>query len=243
MINTKYLIGAVIILLTLWGCGNDSDYIIESNPNEFAIFPVAIPVSANGGSYELTINGNESWTAELTNSNSSAKDWCTLSETSGSGRKVITINVKPTTSFVKNRSVIVEVSSNTKILKTKILQETMVLGEDEVLINGLVWSTKNVGTPGTFATSPDDIGQLYQFNRKVGYPAGPQDDPAPANWPSNYTNDDTNLKDGVCLPRKRWQLFGKKEQHGLQHPRPDLRPTVSLSVLMRLLPNVLQKII
>ena len=181
MINTKYLIGAVIILLTLWGCGNDSDYIIESNPNEFAIFPVAIPVSANGGSYELTINGNESWTAELTNSNSSAKDWCTLSETSGSGRKVITINVKPTTSFVKNRSVIVEVSSNTKILKTKILQETMVLGEDEVLINGLVWSTKNVGTPGTFATSPDDIGQLYQFNRKVGYPAGPQDDPAPAN--------------------------------------------------------------
>ena len=26
MINTKYLIGAVIILLTLWGCGNDSDY-------------------------------------------------------------------------------------------------------------------------------------------------------------------------------------------------------------------------
>ena len=86
MINTKYLIEAVIILLTLWGCGNDSDYIIESNPNEFAIFPVAIPVSANGGSYELTINGNESWTAELTNSNSSAKDWCTLSETSGSGR-------------------------------------------------------------------------------------------------------------------------------------------------------------
>ena len=60
MINTKYLIEAVIILLTLWGCGNDSDYIIESNPNEFAIFPVAIPVSANGGSYELTINGNES---------------------------------------------------------------------------------------------------------------------------------------------------------------------------------------
>ena len=42
----------------------------------------------------------------------------------------------------------------------------MVLGEDEVLINGLVWSTKNVGTPGTFATSPDDIGQLYQSTEK-----------------------------------------------------------------------------
>ena len=56
MINTKYLIGAVIILLTLWGCGNDSDYIIESNPNEFAIFPVAIPVSANGAmNLQLTV--------------------------------------------------------------------------------------------------------------------------------------------------------------------------------------------
>ena len=215
MINTKYLIGAVIILLTLWGCGNDSDYIIESNPNEFAIFPVAIPVSANGGSYELTINGNESWTAELTNSNSSAKDWCTLSETSGSGRKVITINVKPTTSFVKNRSVIVEVSSNTKILKTKILQETMVLGEDEVLINGLVWSTKNVGTPGTFATSPDDIGQLYQFNRKVGYPAGPQDDPAPANWPSNYTNDDTNWTTDNDPSPEGWRVPTTEEMAAL----------------------------
>ena len=193
MIHARYLIGTVAILLTtLWGCGNDSDYVIESNPNEFAVFPVAIPVDADGGTYELTVTGNESWTAELTNSNSPAQGWCTLSETSGTGKKVITLTVTPSTSFVKNRSVIIEVSSGSKILKSKVLQETMVLGEDEVLINGMIWSTKNVGTPGSFVASPDDIGQLYQFNRKVGYPAGPQDDPAPANWPAEYTNDGTN---------------------------------------------------
>ena len=51
----------------------------------------------------------------------------------------------------------------------------MVLGEDEVLINGLVWSTKNVGTPGTFATSPDDYRTTLSVQaEKVGYPAGPQ---------------------------------------------------------------------
>jgi len=192
MINIKYLIGTAIISLTIWGCDSNSGYVIENNPNEFGIFPVAVPVSANGGTYELTVTGNESWTAELTNSNSSVQNWCTLSETSGSGKKVITLNVKPSTSFVKNRSIIIEVTSGSKTLKSKVLQETMVLGEDEVLINGLIWSTKNVGTPGTFASSPDDIGQLYQFNRKVGYPAGKQGDPTPANWPSGYTNDGTN---------------------------------------------------
>lgn len=126
----------------------------------------------------------------------------------------------------------------------------MVLGEDEVLINGLIWSTKNVGTPGTFATSPDDIGQLYQFNRKVGYPAGPQDDPAPANWPSSYTNDGTNWTTENDPSPEGWRVptteemaaLWEKGQHGLQQPRPDLRPMVSLSVLTRLLPNVPLKI-
>ncbi|MEG0889797.1 MAG: BACON domain-containing protein [Bacteroides sp.] len=192
MNHMKYLLGAVLTLLTLGGCGNDSNYVIENNPNEFAIYPIAIPVDADGGTYELKVTGNEAWTAELTNSNSSAANWCRLSETAGTGAKVITITVKPSTSFVKLRSVIVNVSTGTKKLKSKVLQETMVLGEDEVLINGLVWSTKNIDAPGTFTSSPDDPGMYYQFNRKIGYPDGPQGDPAPANWPTDYTNDGNN---------------------------------------------------
>ncbi|MDR2057476.1 MAG: BACON domain-containing protein [Dysgonamonadaceae bacterium] len=193
MTDIKYLLGTVALLLTLWGCKEDnSDWIIGSNPNEFAVLPVAIPVSADGGTYEITINGNDTWTAELTNSNSSVENWCTLSETSGNGRKVITLTVTPSTSFMKLRSLMIEVKSGSKTLKSKVLQQTMVLGEDEVLINGMVWSTKNVGQPGTFASSPDDQGMYYQFNRKTAYPAGPQDDPAPANWPAQYTDEETN---------------------------------------------------
>jgi hypothetical protein len=193
MTNIKYLLGTFVLLLMLSGCDdNDSGYVIESDPNRFGVYPVAIPVSAEGGTYELTITGNEAWTIELTESNSSAADWCTLSETSGNGKKVITLTVTPSTSFVKLRSIIINVKSDDRVLRSKVLQETMVLGEDEVLINGMVWSTKNIGAPGTFASSPDDPGMYYQFNRKIGYPSGPQGDPAPENWPASYTNDGTD---------------------------------------------------
>ncbi len=41
--------------------------------------------------------------------------------------------------------------------------------ETEVEINGVVWSTRNVDAPGTFADSPLDAGMFYQWNRKVGW--------------------------------------------------------------------------
>ncbi len=38
-----------------------------------------------------------------------------------------------------------------------------------VLINGVIWATCNVDTPGTFAANPEDAGMFYQWNRKVGW--------------------------------------------------------------------------
>ena len=34
-----------------------------------------------------------------------------------------------------------------------------------VVINGVRWATRNVGAPGTFASSPCDYGEFYQFNK------------------------------------------------------------------------------
>ena len=204
MKHLKYLLGTFIAMLTLGACSNNPDYVIESNPDEFAIYPVALPVSAEGGTYELKITGNERWSAELMESNSSAIGWCTLSETSGTGPKVITVTVTPSTSFVKNRTVVINVNSNSKNLKSKVIQETMTLGEDEVLINGLVWSLKNIGEPGIFVDSPDDIGMLYQFNRKVGYPATPTE--APSNWPPSYINDNTNWTEENDPSPEGWRI-------------------------------------
>lgn len=192
MTNIKFLLGIFMLFMLMNACSDDSDFVIESDPDRFGVYPVALPVSADGGSYEINITGNEAWTIELSESNSSVDDWVTLSDTSGSGPKVIKINVSPSTSFVKLRSIIVNVKSSDRVLRSKVLQETMVLGENEVLINGIVWSTTNIAAPGTFASSPDDRGMYYQFNRKIGYPSGEQGDVAPENWPSSYTNDGTN---------------------------------------------------
>ena len=38
-----------------------------------------------------------------------------------------------------------------------------------VLINGVVWATRNVDAPGAFAATPEDIGMIYQYNIRVGW--------------------------------------------------------------------------
>jgi uncharacterized protein (TIGR02145 family) len=68
-----------------------------------------------------------------------------------------------------------------------------------VRINGVIWATRNVDAPGTFAATPESAGKLYQWNRKVGWaatgtvtgwnstnPTGTEwtaaNDPSPAGW-------------------------------------------------------------
>jgi hypothetical protein len=88
---------------------------------------------------------------------------------------------------------------------------------DGVLINGRIWAKYNVAAPGTFATSREDPGMLYQFNRRVGWstadpltssPAGetwrqpqssatvwqPENDPCPVGWHIPTMSDATSLE-------------------------------------------------
>ena len=71
---------------------------------------------------------------------------------------------------------------------------------DGVVINGVRWATRNVATPGTFATTPEDVGMLFQWNRKRAWSATdeevegwdntdeegtkwyPENDPCPEGW-------------------------------------------------------------
>jgi len=43
--------------------------------------------------------------------------------------------------------------------------------DEGVEINGVIWATRNVDVPGTFAENPEDAGMFYQWNRKIGWPA------------------------------------------------------------------------
>ena len=199
------LMAAGLALLSLGSCQKE-DYKIQSNPDEFAVYPVAIPVAAEGGVYTLNITGHEDWTISLVESNTSAKDWVTFSQKSGSGAAEIKVTVTPSTSFVKNRQVILQVKGADKVLKSKVIQKTLTLKENEILIKGKVWATANLSTPGVFCESPDEIGMYYQFNSKKPWPSSgtiegwaidkdvyadkgwiadawyPQNDPCPEGW-------------------------------------------------------------
>ncbi len=41
--------------------------------------------------------------------------------------------------------------------------------EKGVLINGVIWATRNVDVPGTFTRIPGDAGMFYQWNRSLGW--------------------------------------------------------------------------
>lgn len=41
--------------------------------------------------------------------------------------------------------------------------------DEGVEINGLIWATRNVDAPGTFAEKPEDPGMFYQWNSKIGW--------------------------------------------------------------------------
>ena len=38
-----------------------------------------------------------------------------------------------------------------------------------VVIDGIRWATRNVGAPGTFVESPEDVGMHFQWNRRKGW--------------------------------------------------------------------------
>ena len=66
---------------------------------------------------------------------------------------------------------------------------TCALTVEGVLINGILWATRNVDAPGTFAANPEDPGMLYQWNRNIGWSATDPLTSSPAGESWDSTND------------------------------------------------------
>jgi hypothetical protein len=176
-----FIICMAITLLTTLSCGDNNSHEIQIP--YFSVRPAAITPAAGSGTYELTIKGDLQWAASVDS------PWCTLSETSGTGEKIITVSVEANP-VINMRSAFITVTSGDMSRKVRVLQDHITLGPGEALINGVIWSTRNVGNSGEFTAEPDVQGLLYQFNRKDGYPAiGAA---TPANWPASYVNDDSD---------------------------------------------------
>lgn len=157
----------------------------------FSVYPIAIVPDAEGGTYEFIISGHEPWKISVLETNvPDDNSWYAFEPASGEGADTVKVTVTASLMPTVNRSVVIAIASENKVLKAKIMQKTMVLGEGEVLINGQIWSTKNVGEPGTFVNEVDEIGMYYQFNRNVGWPSTGAE--VPEGWPAEYVNDGTD---------------------------------------------------
>ena len=97
--------------------------------------------------------------------------------------------------------------------------------EGGVLINGLCWAECNVDEPGTFASTPEAWGMLYQWNRKKGWPATgtvsdwdhsdpdgtnweTANDPCPKGWRVPHTMELNRLLDNLKVTQKDIQQNG-----------------------------------
>ena len=88
--------------------------------------------------------------------------------------------------------------------------------DEGVVINGVVWATRNVDAPGTFAQNPEDAGMLFQWNRKKAWtttdditgwdsslPDGTtwksENDPCPPGWRVPTEAEFYSLKNSVSI--------------------------------------------
>ena len=170
-------------------CSDDSwNHKLEADPNVFAVYPVALAAEADGGEYQIRVNGHETWETYIEEENGKTVDWVTVTPTSGTGAAEITLNVEASRSFTNRRNFILHVVSGNKDLRFRLIQGTLTLGDKEVLINGNVWSTVNVNDPGTFCESPDEIGKVYQFNSKTAWNFESNN----PGWSMSYDYDEVN---------------------------------------------------
>ena len=88
---------------------------------------------------------------------------------------------------------------------------------DGVLINGVIWATRNVDMPGTFALTPESSGMFYQWNRNVGWSST---DPIKNSnngtaWDSSYATGTTWYLENDPCPFG-WRVPNSVELHSLR---------------------------
>ncbi|MDR0546044.1 MAG: hypothetical protein LBG77_00415 [Dysgonamonadaceae bacterium] len=138
----------------------------EDNSSEVALSKTELEFGAIGGTETVSVASKKAWTATV----SGEVDWVTIDPVVGIDKDDVTVTVAANTSEDERSAIVTFVTkSDTKTLK--ITQEGGEMIADGTMINGVVWARRNVDAPGTFAATPESVGMLYQWNRKVAYPA------------------------------------------------------------------------
>ena len=101
--------------------------------------------------------------------------------------------------------------------------------DEGVVINGVKWATRNVDAPGTFAANPEDVGMLYQWNRKTGWSAA---------YPTVNSNGGTTW-DGSSATGDTWATSNDPSPAGWRVPtRGEIRALLDTDDVSHVLVNV-----
>ena len=111
---------------------------------------------SEGRSETLKVSSNGDWTV------SGETEWCEVSPKIGKGNLTVTITVTENES-IEERKATLTFKCGAEIAEVEITQSL----PDWVLINGVKWATRNVGSPGIFVQNPEDFGEYYQWNKGI----------------------------------------------------------------------------
>ena len=170
------------------------------------------------GNVTFTVTGM--WISEITEGeNATTAIWVSIDPAHGdiAGSYTINLTLEPNYSGEK-RTATITITCDGESITITITQdakkadgttlENPAFTDDGVVINGIMWATRNVDTPGTFAANPESYGMFYQWNSQVAYPTDDKiisqskdsysyshwtttNDPCPAGW---SVPDDDNIK-------------------------------------------------
>jgi uncharacterized protein (TIGR02145 family) len=110
-----------------------------------------------GGEFAVAVSTGGAWTAE------SDASWCTIQNGSATGIGEFKI-VVPKSEDYQYRTAKVTVTAGS-------LTREVVVEHVGTKIGDIVWANANVNEPDTFCESCDELGKLYQWNTKNGFPS------------------------------------------------------------------------
>ena len=152
--------------------------VVQDLMTSLSVTPSYLATTTPSGTYQLQISSTGKWTVTP---DPDTGGWLSVDKTSGEGNSTVNL----TFSEPGNDS---EVYNGTVTVSTEISEVTVTVQHGYAQeIDGVVWAKANVGEPGTFASSPDDPGMLYQYNSRTGWenPYPDTSSPRPSDMPAD----------------------------------------------------------
>ncbi len=180
------LLSMAAAAVTFTSCGTDDD---SNDGNDDGNGVAVTGITLDKSALALTIGDAYTLTATVTPADATDK---TVSWSSSDTTKATVDAAGKLTALAEGAATITATAGS----KTATCALTITKG---VVINGVMWATRNVDAPGTFAATPEAAGMFYQWNRKVAYPGTgtvsswdtgtpsgttweKSNDPSPAGW-------------------------------------------------------------